>query len=115
MVLHLPMRLLSTIRQRAAPAIDATNNSSSSSGPGRDVSTGAGALAATGSSSGADGGLSAGVFAQLLLDMHRHVGVVLLDRMGHGEACCLAQHLQVAAKVRSEHLQAAGMAADVLL
>jgi hypothetical protein len=70
---------------------------------GADIA-GAGALAADGSSSSsvAEGGLSADMFAQLLLDMHRHVGVVLLDRMAHGQTRCLTQHLQAAAKVGVE-------------
>jgi hypothetical protein len=46
MVLHLPMRLLSTIRQRAAPAIDTTNSGSSSGGPGDGVGSSAAAAAA---------------------------------------------------------------------
>lgn len=45
--------------------------------------------------------LSSAVFAQLLLDMHRHIGVMLLDRMGAGETNCFTQHLEAATKVRT--------------
>lgn len=43
--------------------------------------------------------VSAAVFAQLLLDMHRQVGVMLLDRMGSGEVHKLSKHLEAAAQV----------------
>jgi hypothetical protein len=62
MLLHLPMRLLLTIRQRAGPAIQAANNSSSSSRPANDLQ---GAAATSG---GANDDAHGGVdFERLLL------------------------------------------------
>jgi UDP-glucose 4-epimerase len=44
-------------------------------------------------------GLTGSVFAQLLLDMHRHVGVMLVDRMSGGAVNVLTKHLEGATKV----------------
>jgi hypothetical protein len=49
--------------------------------------------------SGGGAGLGGSVFAQLLLDMHRHVGVMLVDRMSAGAVSALTKHLQAAIKV----------------
>jgi hypothetical protein len=40
------------------------------------------------------------VFAQLLLDLHRQAGVMLLDRMGSAEVMRFSQHLEAAVQVR---------------
>lgn len=72
----------------------ATSSSSSSEVLPRSVSGGVSAAADPGGDA-----VSAAVFAQLLLDMHRQVGVLLLDRMGSGVVYKLSKHLEAAAQV----------------
>jgi hypothetical protein len=97
------MRLLADIRQRAAPAIEVANSSSGSSSgtgaPTTDLQAAAAVGALQGSGPGAYDALGSGVFAQLLLDMHRQVGVMLLERMTSGVVNKLLQHLVKATKV----------------
>jgi hypothetical protein len=97
MVLHLPMRLLADIRQRATPAIEAANSSKGTAPTDLQAAAAAGAL--HGAGPGAYDALGSAVFAQLLLDMHRQVGVLLLERMSSGVVNRLQQHLVKATKV----------------
>jgi hypothetical protein len=43
--------------------------------------------------------MNAAAFAQLLLDMHRQAGVLLLDRMGDSVVQHMAAHVEVAVQV----------------
>lgn len=104
LVLHLPMRLLATIKQRAAAALPASQQQeqqtsllapAGSAGPNSTYSdSGVGIAGGTASS------LNAAAFAQLLLDMHRQAGVMLLDRMGSNVVLQLAVHVEMAVQVR---------------
>jgi hypothetical protein len=129
MLLHLPMRLLAAIRQRAAlgdtsstsseealaggsprPTLVSMVQAFAQSGRATVVDMAAagdadadmfGAAAAGGNGQG-DGALAlnAAAFSQLLLDMHRQAGIMLLDRMGHYLASLLADHVMTALQVR---------------
>lgn len=121
------MRLLATIRARAAPAMSSqavastsgskantastgvrTLHSSQSAGHGGSAEAATAAAAALASSSalpppplpppGAQC-VNATAFAQLLLDMHRQAGIMLLDRMGPVLVQQLAAHVEMIAKV----------------
>jgi hypothetical protein len=116
LVLHLPMRLLATIRQRAAAALPAATAAAAAQlspaglqdyDPPSFSST-AGAIGGTAGSTAGDavGGtepssMNAAAFAQLLLDMHRQAGLMLLDRMGDSVVQHMAAHVEVAVQVGS--------------
>lgn len=53
-----------------------------------------------GSSSDGNAAVNAASFAQLLLDMHRYAGVMLLDKTAAAEVYKLTLHLEQAAQVR---------------
>lgn len=136
MLLHLPLRLLAAIKQRAALGSTSSGTSSEeapalgggSSRPGplvslvsafaqssgdtvvdltaadpADVETFGAAASGGGRGDGAVA-LNAAAFSQLLLDMHRQAGIMLLDRMGPYLVNVLAQHVMTALQV-SAHVQ----------
>jgi hypothetical protein len=47
--------------------------------------------------------MNAAAFAQLMLDMHRQAGVMLLDRMGDSVVQHMAAHVEVAVQVGVSH------------
>lgn len=112
-VLHLPVRLIQTIRQRAEPALQTHSAAAAAADGGvhsnqtlqdslltfpysawTESHATAAAAAAAGPSS-----LNAAAFAQLLLDMHRQAGIMILDRAGEGVVKQLANHVEAAVQV----------------
>jgi hypothetical protein len=99
LVLHLPMRLLATIKQRAAAALPPAAAAAAATqlegyGPAYFSDTGGSTVGSVEPSS-----MNAAAFAQLLLDMHRQAGVMLLDRMGEGVVQHMAAHVELAVQV----------------
>jgi hypothetical protein len=114
LLLHLPMRMLATIRQRAAAALPAAAAAAQQAAtllnPGAiqsydlDPFGSTNAAVAGGTIGSTAGGtepcsMNAAAFAQLLLDMHRQAGVMLLDRMGDSVVQHMAAHVEVAVQV----------------
>lgn len=88
LVLHLPMRLLDTIRQRAAPAENTSGCTTIDERVPAAVAHNPDAA-------------QAASFAQLLLDMYRQAGTMLLDRMADAISQQLMLHVEKAAQVSS--------------
>jgi hypothetical protein len=106
LVLHLPMRMLATIRQRAAAALPAAAAATAAAQQsyGVDSFSSTHTAIASNAISTAVGStetcsMNAAAFAQLLLDMHRQAGVMLLDRMGDSVVQHMAAHVEVAVQV----------------